>query len=95
MSSPVLHIKDAYFFELPKGVHRAMGYRGYRGKADFPDVWVSLDDDYQLWEAQSHIYSRLGGDGVPSWGDVKHDYLHWKHASYLLSSRRRRCPVLG
>ena len=81
MSSPVLHIKDAYFFELPKGVHRAMGYRGYRGKADFPDVWVGLDDDYQLWEAREHIYSRLSGGDVPSWDALKHDYLHWKHAA--------------
>ena len=48
MASPVLHIKDAYYFEVPK----ALWPSARRSKADFPDVWVKLDPEFQLWEAE-------------------------------------------
>ena len=46
MADPVLHIKDAYFFEVPKVLWPST--RNSRTK--FPDVWVSLDPEFQEWE---------------------------------------------
>ena len=48
MASPILHIKDAYYFEVPKFLWPS----NREGKADFPDVWVKLDEKFQLWEAK-------------------------------------------
>jgi F-type H+-transporting ATPase subunit a len=77
MASPVLHIKDAYFFEVPKSLwpsHR-------QAKADFPDVWIRLDDEFQIWEAE-----RLQGElareiaDTPAWPELSRTYLEWKAA---------------
>ena len=75
MASTVLHIKDAYYFEVPKFLwpsHRP-------GKAAFPDVWVKLDPEFQLWEAE-RIHAALAKtiDGVPDWSVLKQEYLAWK-----------------
>ena len=48
MADPILHIKDSYYFEVPKLMVRSH----FAGKW-FPEVWVRLDDDFQLWEADS------------------------------------------
>ncbi len=48
MADPILHLKDAYFFEVP----RFLWPRHYRSRTEFPDVWVRLDDDFQQWEAR-------------------------------------------
>ena len=80
MASPILHIKDAYFFEVPKPLwpsHR-------ESRDDFPDVWIELDPDFQLWEAQ-RLHSELADEpGVPSWPELRDQYLHWKteHANF-------------
>lgn len=79
MASPVLHIKDAYFFEVPKILwpsHRA-------SRADFPDVWIRLDPDFQLWEAERLLGERAAlrteiGD-VPPWPELRAAYLEWNH----------------
>ena len=48
MASPVLHIKDAYYFDVPKAL-----WRSQRSEMDdFPEFWIRLDPDYQLWEAE-------------------------------------------
>jgi F-type H+-transporting ATPase subunit a len=75
MASTVLHIKDAYYFEVPKLLwpsHRP-------GKAAFPDVWVKLDPEFQLWEAE-RLHAALARtiDGVPNWSDLEQEYLAWK-----------------
>lgn len=75
MASTVLHIKDAYYFEVPKLLwpsHRP-------GKAAFPDVWVSLDPEFQLWEAE-RIHAGLvkSVTGVPDWTVLRDEYLAWK-----------------
>jgi F-type H+-transporting ATPase subunit a len=74
MASTVLHIKDAYYFEVPKLLwpsHRP-------SKAAFPDVWVKLDPDFQLWEAE-RLRAALAGriEDVPNWADLKQQYLAW------------------
>jgi F-type H+-transporting ATPase subunit a len=48
MASPLLHIKDSYYFEVPKRLWPVH----FRDKSEFPDVWVRLDPQFQEWEAQ-------------------------------------------
>ena len=76
MASPVLHIKDAYYFEVPKLLwpsHRA-------DRNDFPDVWVKLDPDFQLWEAQRLHEGLAGQPGLPAWPALRDEYLHWRES---------------
>lgn len=48
MSSGILHIRDAYYFELPKFLWGS----SRESREDFPDYWVRLDPEYQDWEAE-------------------------------------------
>ena len=76
MASTVLHIKDAYYFEVPK----ILWPSSRQGKADFPDVWVKLDPDFQLWEAEG-LHAGLVAKripGVPEWAVLRSEYLSWK-----------------
>ena len=79
MANPVLHIKDGYYFEVPKMLWRSR----HDSKSDFPDWWVRLDDDFQLQEA-GKIYDKLVtkdtfGD-FPAKDQMLDDYEHWKHS---------------
>ena len=56
MASPVLHIKDAYFFEVPK----VLWPSNRHARADFPEVWIRLDDEFQIWEAE-RLQAELSG----------------------------------
>ncbi|NIP86159.1 MAG: F0F1 ATP synthase subunit A [Planctomycetales bacterium] len=75
MANPILHIKDSYYFEIPKAFWRAnfTGIRQQPGDHPFPDFWVRLDSDYQQWAAAQMI-DRLGElpDSVP-WDPAEHD----------------------
>jgi F-type H+-transporting ATPase subunit a len=80
MASPILHIKDAYYFEVPKPLwpsHR-------ESREEFPDVWIELDAGFQLWEAQRLHAALADLSGVPSWPELRDQYLHWKadHANF-------------
>ncbi len=79
MANPVLHIKDGYYFEVPKMLWRSR----HDSKSDFPDWWVRLDDDFQHKEA-GKIYDKLVtkdtfGD-FPAKDQMLDDYEHWKHS---------------
>lgn len=83
MSEPILHIKDSYFFEIPKALSPAH----FKSKADFPakwDVWVKNDDQFQDWEFD-RIYAKLAEKAsnakisIPSKDDLKHEWRHWQH----------------
>jgi F-type H+-transporting ATPase subunit a len=54
MANPVLHIKDSYYFEVPKVICPS----NFKSLADFPPVWISLDPEFQEWEFD-HLYSDL------------------------------------
>lgn len=54
MSDPALHIKDSYYFDVPKFMWRS----DRTSREQFPDWWVRLDDDYQAWEA-GKLYDAL------------------------------------
>jgi F-type H+-transporting ATPase subunit a len=80
MASSVLHIKDSYYFEVPKLLWKA----SFRTKSEFPDVWVRLDPDFQAWEAE-RLYEALKAiDGAPPWPELREEYLEWRqdHANF-------------
>ncbi len=76
MADPILHIKDAYFFEVPK----ALWTSKRASVGDFPDAWIKNDPDFQRWEAE-RLYHSLADDGVklPPEHDALHDWEHWQH----------------
>ena len=76
MASVVLHIKDSYYFEVPKAAWPV----AYSDKADFPGVWVRLDPDFQLWEAARLYpkYASLRGAEAASLDGLKKEYVAWK-----------------
>src|SRR3954467_2893574 len=79
MADPILHIKDSYYFEVPKLLYP---YE-YRSRRQFPDVWVSLDPEYQKWEAD-RLYEALAGRdaGLPPKEETLHDWHQWLHANH-------------
>ena len=81
MASAILHIRDSYYFEVPKFL-----WPSHRSRiADFPDVWIRLDADYQLWEGK-RLYESLKKKydqelaQMPSWEQLRAGYLQWKEA---------------
>ncbi|HUE72965.1 MAG TPA: F0F1 ATP synthase subunit A, partial [Pirellulaceae bacterium] len=92
MANPVLHIKDSYYFEVPK----ILAPSTFQRMEDFPDVWVSLDKEYQDWHFDqlydriSQIKNRQGFKVVNlSVGGVEGDkdaihkrWREWQHESH-------------
>jgi len=80
MSDPVLHIKDSYYFEVPKFMLPAR----YKDKSEFPDVWVKNDDQFQKWEA-SRLHRGLEEMAavkqieIPGHHELEHQWEHWQH----------------
>jgi F-type H+-transporting ATPase subunit a len=80
MSSDILHIKDSYYFEIPKVLAPAR----FESKADFPqrwDVWVRLDDQFQQWEFD-RLYERIQAMNIGLPADkehLRHQWEHWTH----------------
>ena len=54
MANPVLHIKDSYYFEVPK----VLCPSNFQSLSEFPTVWVSLDPQFQQWEFD-RLYDEL------------------------------------
>jgi F-type H+-transporting ATPase subunit a len=90
MASDILHIKDGYYFEVPRVL-----WRSNRTKAeDFPAWFQRLDPDFQSWEAD-RILEGLGELGVPpatldstkdawtEWQSSKHRNQGWPLDAYL------------
>lgn len=85
MASPVLHIKDSYYFDVPKALWRVQ----YADKAQFPDVWVRCDPDYLAWDARQ-VYQALPGDvksHLPPIEELLHSYEHWQHDDHAHAGR--------
>lgn len=57
MANPVLHIKDSYYFEVPK----VLCPSNFHSLKDFPAVWISLDPEFQNWEFD-RLYDELTAD---------------------------------
>jgi F-type H+-transporting ATPase subunit a len=79
MSDPVLHIKDSYFFEVPKVLCPA----AYKSRKDFPDVWISLDPEFQEWEfhRQYHALQELRVP-LPPEEQAHHEWHEWVHSDH-------------
>lgn len=82
MASPTLHIKDSYYFEIPKFLWRC----DYKSKSDFPDVWVKNDPQFQDWQAARTLkelpaFAKEVGLEVPS-GDLLESYKHWRESGH-------------
>jgi len=78
MASPLLHIKDSYYFEVP----RALWPSSRRTREEFPEHYIRLDGDYQNWEAD-RLYAGLakieGLTGEPAKDELIAEYQHWRH----------------
>jgi len=76
----LLHIKDSYYFEVPKFLKPSN--RSQRN--EFPEYWVRLDDEYQDWEAARQIEALSGNaafENVPARAELIDAYRHWRHES--------------
>ncbi|TWT75964.1 ATP synthase subunit a [Posidoniimonas polymericola] len=51
MSSAILHIKDSYYFEVPK----VFAPSKKQHLSEFDNYWIRLDPDYQDWEAKRQV----------------------------------------
>lgn len=90
MANPVLHIKDSYYFDVPK----FLWPKSYDAAREFPDVWVRLDPEFQHWEAE-RLYEELqtivGQENeqrrateaplieMPARDELLAEYEHWAH----------------
>lgn len=83
MASDILHIKDSYYFEVPKVLAPA----NYQSKAEYPsylNVWIKLDDQFQKWEFERlyHELEKLAAEKkveLPDEHDLEHEWEHWSH----------------
>ena len=84
MANAILHIKDSYYFEVPKALWGA-DYSGIKDESDsFPSWLVKLDQSYLDWHA-AKLYQRagdLGVEGLPPAGELMEGYHHWLHANH-------------
>jgi F-type H+-transporting ATPase subunit a len=79
MADPILHIKDAYFFELPK----LLAPSTFISRSQFPEVWARNDDEFQNWEFD-RLYSDLIALQVrmPSKEESREAWHHWQHENH-------------
>lgn len=91
MASSILHIKDAYYFEVPKGLWAA-SYAGIKPGAAgddaelFPHWLIKLDQTYLDWQAKK-LVSDLGSLGVELPESWMSDYHHWLHEDHANSGK--------
>jgi F-type H+-transporting ATPase subunit a len=78
MASGILHIKDSYYFEVPRALWPAQ----FTEMDQFPDVWVRLDPQFQDWEAARlyETFSTLREDS-PSFATLRTQWHAWQHES--------------
>lgn len=79
MADPILHIKDAYFFELPK----VLAPSNFTSRGQFPEVWVRNDDEFQNWEFDQ-LYNALAALQVqmPPKAVAREAWHHWQHENH-------------
>ncbi len=80
-SDPILHIKDSYYFDVPRKLYR-VSYDSPEQIANQVGPWaVRNDADYQSWEADRFIdeLGRITAD-KDAIADAKQAWLNWQHA---------------
>jgi F-type H+-transporting ATPase subunit a len=78
MASAILHIKDAYYFEVPKALKRS----NRKTIDEFPEHYVRLDSDYQAWEAERQYdgLSKIAGlENIPPKETLIGQWQAWQH----------------
>jgi F-type H+-transporting ATPase subunit a len=78
MASAILHIKDAYYFEVPRALKRS----NRQSIDEFPEHYVRLDSDYQAWEAERQFFGLTeieGLENLPSKDAVISQWQAWQH----------------
>jgi F-type H+-transporting ATPase subunit a len=83
MADPILHIKDGYFFEVPKVLWK----RDFKSKDDVYKVsptWVELDGQYQDYEfhEQYHALEHDFKVTLPPEKEAHDDWHHWAHGDH-------------
>lgn len=76
--SAILHIKDSYYFEVPKGLMKS----NRSERSEFPEHYIRLDDEYQDWEAERQIDLLSANEAfnlAGSKADLLHEYHDWRH----------------
>ncbi len=82
MASDILHIKDGYYFDVPKSMWKAR----HQSAAEFRDqvgAWfVRNDDEYQNWEAEQivHELNNIGIEGSHT-EDLISKWHTWQHST--------------
>lgn len=89
MADPVLHIKDAYFFEVPKFAFP----RNYEKPSEFPAVWLKLDPTVQhreatLLAAQYPMDSMSAEESVAAWHAWSPDHHHAPYDVFYYESNK-------
>jgi F-type H+-transporting ATPase subunit a len=78
MASTILHIKDSYYFEVPKSIWRVpmTSKEDFRGSYE---TWLRLDPQFQLFEAEKFYeeYAQLRASPRPK-EELIHEYVEWK-----------------
>lgn len=80
MASPILHIKDSYYFEVPKFLWPPWHMSGKEDFTGSYETWLRLDSQFQLWEAHHFYdeYARLRDAPRPK-EELITEYVQWKH----------------
>lgn len=88
MASHILHIKDSYYFEVPRGLWR----KDYQNPQEFYDAYgpwvVRNDSDYQDWAAEQ-LVGELKGIVSPS-GQLDGLITQWKQWQHQRHARAGR-----
>ncbi len=88
MASDLLHIKDSYYFDVPKALWAAK-YDSAESIADNIGPWAIRNDaDYQDWEADLAIEKlRAIVDNPDALDGAKDAWKHWQHEDELHHNR--------
>ena len=80
MASDILHIKDSYYFDVPKSLWKSNN----KAAKDFPSWFVRLDDNFLQWEADRTVQGlEKIGIAKEHTEHLKHDWEHWQHESHM------------
>lgn len=85
MANPVLHIKDSYYFEVPKMLY-AVEFHSLQDFDGAYETWVSLDDQYQEWHFDRLYDELVRIPEVSLRADMKEEarkeWHRWRHESH-------------
>jgi F-type H+-transporting ATPase subunit a len=88
MASDILHIKDSFYFEVPKALWR----KGYKSPQEFYEAYgpwvIRNNEDYQNWEAERIVEGLKKIVKEPKKLDgLIDDWKHWQHEKHSRTGR--------